>query len=246
MSDFDKFAKEYSTSIEGGGEIHHKESIDPHVYSIVGDPKGKNIYDIGCGNGYMARKLSNEGANVLASDSSKELIKIAEEKSNGFNIQYLTHDSADFSSYKDKFFDCVIMNMVIHYVDDLDKLFAGISRVLKKDGKFVFSTSHFFRPGYPYSDWIVGKVNGKKQLYIKVTGYLKPALMKVVSWWDNKTELKMNKRPLNYYVNKMSKRGLYTYRIEEPESAGFATDYSKELQKSHHIPTFIIIGAIKK
>jgi ubiquinone/menaquinone biosynthesis C-methylase UbiE len=246
MSSYDNFADEYSSSMAEEGDFHHRTSIDPQVYSMIGDAKGKYIYDIGCGNGYMARKLANQGAKVFASDLSEKLIKIAKEKSKGLDIQYMTHDATDFSSYKDNFFDCVFMNMVIHYVEDLDKLFAGVNRVLKKGGKFVFSTSHFFRPGYPYSEWVEGDVNGEKRLFIKVTGYLKPYDSKVISWWDNKTELRIINRPLNMFVNKMSEYGLYTSRIEEPESVGFAKDFSKELQGSHHIPTFIVIEATKK
>jgi len=43
----------------------------------------------------------------------------------------------------------------------------------------------------------------------------------------------------------MSKYGLYTFRLEEPKGDGFAHKYSKELQNSHYIPTYIIIGARK-
>lgn len=38
---------------------------------------------------------------------------------------------------------------------------------------------------------------------------------------------------------------IYLREIYEPESIGFAKDFSKDLQKSHHIPTYIIIGAVK-
>jgi len=246
MSDYDRFAQKYSEAMGDEGDFHHRVSIDPQVYSIIGNPMGKYIYDIGCGNGYMARKLANEGAKVFASDLSEKLINIAKEKSKGLDIQYRAHDATDFSLYQNNFLDLVVMNMVIHYVKDLDELFAGISRVLKKDGVFVFSTSHFFRPDYPYSEWVEGKINGKKQLFIKGTGYLKPTLTKVISWWDSKTELKIYNRPLGILVNKMSKHGLFTFRVEEPESVGFAKDFPQKLRESHHIPTFIIIGATKK
>lgn len=228
------------------GDFHHKTSIDPRIYLIIGSPKGKTIYDLGCGNGYMARKLAKDGARVFASDSSEKLINIAKEKSKGLDIQYLVHDATDFSLYKNNFFDCVVMNMVIHYVKDLDILFSGISRVLKKDGVLVFSTNHFFRPSYPYSKWVEGKLNGKKKLFIEVTGYLKTTAVKLISGWDNKTELTIYNRPLNVLVNKMSEYGLYVFKVKEPESVGFAKDFSEDLQKNHHIPTFIIFGAIKK
>ena len=246
MSVYNKFADEYSSSMGEKGDFHHKTSIDPQMYSIIGNPKGKIIYDLGCGNGYMARKLGKDGASVFASDASEKLIEIAKEKSKSLDIQYLVHDATDFSQYKDDFFDCVVMNMVIHYVEDLDKLFKGIGRILKRNGIFVFSTNHFFRPDYPYSEWIEGKVNNAKKLFIKVTGYLESTDVKVLSPWNNKTELTIYNRPLNVLVNKMSKYGLCVFKVKEPESIGFAKDFSEDLQKSHNIPTFIIIGAIKK
>jgi ubiquinone/menaquinone biosynthesis C-methylase UbiE len=246
MSDYDNFADKYSTSMGEAGDFHHKTSIDPQIYSIIGDAKGKTIYDVGCGNGYMARKLARDGARVFASDASKNLIDIAKDKSKEIDIKYFVHDATDFSSYKENYFDFVVMNMVIHYVKDLGKLFNGVSRILKKNGVFVFSTNHFFRPAYPYSKWEDGEINDEKRLFIKVTGYLKTTSAKLVSYWDNKTELTIYNRPLNVFVNEMSKYGLYVYKVKEPESVGFAKDFPKKLQNTHHIPTFIIIGAIKK
>jgi len=245
MSDYDKFAKQYSDSMSEQGDYFHQTQIDPHVYSIIGEPKSKTIYDIGCGNGYMARNFANKGAKVFASDLSVKLIEEAKEKSDGLDIQFRAHDATNFSEYEDRQFDVVVMNMVIHYVQDLDKLFQGISRVTKKDGVFVFSTNHFFRPPYPYSEWVSGKIDNQERLFIKVTDYLERRKTEVESGWDNKTKLIIYNHPLNELVNGMAKQGLFVFRIEEPESVGFAKDFSEQLQKSHHIPTFMTIGAKK-
>lgn len=245
MSDYDKFAKQYSKSMSEKGDYFHQTQIDPYVYSIVGNPKRKTIYDIGCGNGYMARNLTRKGAMVFASDISGELIKEAKKKSKKLNIRYAVHDATDFTSYHSNYFDVAIMNMVIHYIKDLEKLFKGISRILKKNGIFVFSTNHFFRPMYPYSEWVKGKIDDKGKLFIKVTDYLSRNKRTTTSFWDNKTKLTMYNHPLGELVNKMAKNSLYVFRVEEPESVGFAKDFSKPLQKSHHIPTFLIMGAKK-
>lgn len=245
-SDYDKFAREYSDSMGEEGDYFHKTQIDPHLYKIIGDPNGKTIYDLGCGNGYMARNLARKGARVIASDISPELIKIAQEKSRELNINYSVREGTDFEGFEDGQFDVVVMNMVIHYIDDLDKLFEGISRVLKPGGAFAFSTNHFLRPTTPYSEWEEGTLYGGKKLFIKLTNYLKTYTVTKKSKWDKTTELGIINRPLNEFVNKMSKKGLYMNEVYEPESVGFATDFSEELQKSHHIPTFIIIGVIKK
>ena len=245
MSDYDKFAKKYSEAMGEKGDFFHRTQIDPFIYSMIGNPKGKITYDIGCGNGYIARNLSRKGAHVYASDISSKLIDIAIDKSKGLDIEYLVHDATDFTNYKSSQFDIVILNTVVNYIKNLDKLFKGISKVLKKDGKCVIATNHFLRPVYPYSDWIIGEIDGKKTLFTKVTHYLKTIKKVVVSGWDNKIKIKLYNRPLNIYVNTLSKYGLYLERVEEPESSGFARNFSKKLQKSHLIPTYLIFSAKK-
>lgn len=246
MSAYDNVAKQYSDSMSEDGDFYHSTQIDPNIYKIIGNPRGKTIYDLGCGNGYISRNLAKKGAKVFASDISSELIKLAEEKSKDLDITYSTREALDFEGFSDNQFDVVVMNMVIHYIKDLDSLFKGVSRILKKDGLFVFSTSHPFRPAYPYSEWETGKINSEEVLFIKTTGYLKEEARDGICWCDNKTKLKMYNQPINLLVNTMAKYGLYTSQIIEPESDGFAHKYSKELQNSHHIPTFIIFGATKK
>jgi ubiquinone/menaquinone biosynthesis C-methylase UbiE len=245
MSTYDKFAKKYSDSMGEEGDYYHKKYIDPAIYSIIGNPKGKIIYDIGCGNGYMARYFAKKGAKVYASDISEKLIKIAERKSKRLDITYHTHDAIDFSKYKSSFFDFVVMNMSIHYIEDLGKLFKGISRVLKPKGVFAFSTSHFLRPDYPYSDWVLGKLDNKETAFVTLTGYLETRKDMVTSWWDKKTKLPIISRPLNEYVNSLAKHNLYLYKVIEPESPEFGKRFPEKLRESHHIPTYMIFGAKK-
>lgn len=245
MADYDDVAKLYSNAMPEEGDFYHRTQIDPYLYSIIGDPKGKIICDLGCGNGYISRNLARKGAKVYASDISSKLVAIAKKKSNGLDISYSVHDATTFDTYKKDMFDVVVMNMVIHYIKDIDALFAGIGKVLKKGGIFVFSTNHPFRPVYPYSDWTVGKIGNKDRLFIKVTGYLKQESRPGVCWCDNKTKLHFCNQPLHAMVNTMSKYGLFTFRLEEPVGDGFAHNYPKKLRDSHFIPTFIIIGVKK-
>lgn len=243
MADYDDVAKQYSDAMPDTGDFYHRTQIDPPVYSMIGNPKDKVIYDLGCGNGYISRNLARGGAKVYASDISSKLIDIAKEKSKGLDISYSVHDAIVFNAYEKGMFDIVVMNMVMHYIQDVGALCKGINRVLKKDGIFVFSTNHPFRPAYPYSDWTIGKINDKDTLFIKVTGYLKEESRNGICWCDNKTVIHMFNQPLHILVNTMSKYGLFTYRVEEPVGDGFAQIYPKELQDSHFIPTFIVICA---
>jgi 2-polyprenyl-3-methyl-5-hydroxy-6-metoxy-1,4-benzoquinol methylase len=245
MADYDKFAKQYSDSMGENGDEVHNTQIDPYIYKIIGDVNGKVICDLGCGNGYMARYFYKNGAEVFASDVSKELVSIAKEKSKGLNIHYQVHSAEELDNYKDKTFDAVVMNMSIHHIKDSNRLFSGVSRILKDKGIFAFSTNHFFRPHYPYSEWVLDKIEGKETLFIKVTKYLEHKESNILSGWDNKTMMKNYTRTLSDFINNLSNNNLYTFKIYEPEPVNSGQAFSKELQKTHHIPTFIIVGAIK-
>jgi len=245
MNSYNNFAKQYSDSHGEEGDYFHKTQIDPYIYKIIGDPKDKTIYDLGCGNGYISRNLAKSRAKIFASDISDELVKIAKDKSEGLDISYSVRDGIDFSGFSNGQFDVVIMNMVIHYIEDIDTLFKEISRVLKPNGILAFSTNHFFRPASPYSDWVKGEINGQEKLFIKVTNYLETHSVKTKSVWDNETELTIINRPLNQCINTLSKYNLFVKEVYEPESVGFAKSFTEDLQKSHHIPTFIIFGVGK-
>lgn len=243
MAIYDYFASEYSSSMGEEGDYFHRTQIDPYIFQMLGEVKGKKIYDLGCGNGYLARKLAKLGARVKASDESRELIKIAKEL--GGEVEYKIHDGVNFGEYKAREFDAVILNMVIHYIQDLDKLMEGVARVLKRGGKLVFSMPHFLRPNYPYSEWIKGEIGGKEKLFIKVTGYLEEEARKTESMFGKEFEVVLYHRPLKRYIEAMSRHGLYVVNIGEPESKGFAKQFSEKLQKSHLIPTFLIMSAKK-
>jgi ubiquinone/menaquinone biosynthesis C-methylase UbiE len=60
MSSYDKFAKQYSDSHGEVGDYYHRTQIDPAIYKVVGNPRGKTIYDLGCGNGYLSRNLAKK------------------------------------------------------------------------------------------------------------------------------------------------------------------------------------------
>jgi SAM-dependent methyltransferase len=107
----------------------------PATLSLVGNPRAKKILDFGCGSGIYAKILSKKGAIVKGFDISEEMLKIARENNPGLDLR-------QGSGYKipfDEKFDIVIAALVIDYFDNWDRVFEQVSRVLKKNGIFIFS-----------------------------------------------------------------------------------------------------------
>ena len=124
MTSFDSFAEQYAKTMGDTGDYTHRKTINPTLFKAIGNFKGKVIYDIGCGNGYIAKKLAREGAKeVRAPDISKKLISIAknEYENPGNKIKYFVSEASDFSNLPKNHFDLIIMNMSIHYIKDFEK-----------------------------------------------------------------------------------------------------------------------------
>jgi ubiquinone/menaquinone biosynthesis C-methylase UbiE len=143
---FDRFAEEYDQEMGDAGDYAHQQTIDKCLLELVGDASGLTIYDLACGNGYMARKFMKEGAReVWASDVSQKLLDFAQTKYDLLGIKYLHREADDFSDIPEGHFDLITMHMAIFYMEDLDKLFSNIYKALKPAGRFVFTCDHPLR-----------------------------------------------------------------------------------------------------
>lgn len=140
---YDQFANEYSSMIDSWEIVEVfgliRDLLIPRILDYVGDISGMNVLDAGCGEGYIARKLKNQGAKITAIDISPRLIQIARTKDDGADIEYLVHDlSKPLPQYSD-FFDLVVSNMVLMDVFDYLGFVSTLSSVTKTGGHVVLS-----------------------------------------------------------------------------------------------------------
>lgn len=139
---YSEFAREYDAAIRNN--IYNAQYERPSLLALLPDVKGKTVLDLGCGPGMYSEFLVENGAKVTAVDGSAEMIAIVEEKS-GNQIHCYVQDLADgLPKERDETFDIVLCPLMIHYLEDLTKLFRDVKRVLKPEGLFVFSTHHPF------------------------------------------------------------------------------------------------------
>ncbi len=100
------------------------------------------LLDLGCGTGFLTSELLGEGAYlqpVIALDIALPMLQAARTKLTGMpNVDYLCAD-AEQLPLAGRSVDSVLSNLALQWCVNLDAVFADIKRVLKPDGRLVFS-----------------------------------------------------------------------------------------------------------
>jgi len=108
---------------------------------------GQSVLDIACGNGLYARRLAARGAQVVAFDFAEEMIARARQRTNEHaeRITYMVLDVADEAALLrlgEGQFDAAICQMALMDMADIEPLLRALPRLLRPDGRFVFSVMH--------------------------------------------------------------------------------------------------------
>ena len=100
----------------------------------------EKLLDIGIGTGLASIKFSQIGLKVFGLDSSQDMLSACESRSfaESLNLYDISKDSIPF---EDQYFNHTICCGVLHFLDDLEPLFAEVKRVSRKEGIFAFSIS---------------------------------------------------------------------------------------------------------
>ncbi len=97
------------------------------------DFKGKNVVDIGCGDGGKAKELVKQGANVIGIEPNLESWKLNEFKAPGFKI---LNGGAEKLDIEDNWADIIISMYSLHHVptESMQGAILEACRVLKNAG----------------------------------------------------------------------------------------------------------------
>ncbi|TCL57326.1 methyltransferase family protein [Kineothrix alysoides] len=146
---FDQYAKMSRSQhgLSGAGEWHQFKALFP-------DLKDKTVLDLGCGYGWHCKYAVERGAKqVLGIDLSEKMIHEANEKNADSKIIYRVWGLDDYDYPADSY-DCVISNLVLHYIADIDTIFKKIFRTLKTGGIFLLNMEHPVFTAGVQQDWI--------------------------------------------------------------------------------------------
>jgi SAM-dependent methyltransferase len=111
---------------------------------LLGDVKGKRVLDLGCGAGENAIALSQKGAHVIAIDTSKGQLALARKLAEAAEVRVEWHesDASDLAFLRADSIDLALGAGVVGEIEDVDRLFRQVHRVLRPGAPFVFSIDH--------------------------------------------------------------------------------------------------------
>lgn len=101
--------------------------------------EGKNLIELGCGNGRDAIFLSKHKINVIAIDQSESSINNLKVSNSNDNIEFIADDFIETRLLEEERFDYVYSRFTLHSISEEqeDILLKRVYKALKKDGMFL-------------------------------------------------------------------------------------------------------------
>ncbi len=249
---WDDLSSWYDVKQGENGDLWHRALIDPALIKLVGEVRGKDVLDLGCGNGYLSRRFSKEGAKVTAIDSSPSMIERARahDPSNKLGITYAVSDTADLH-LQDESFDIIFANMSLMDMENTEGAIKEVGRVLRKRGRFVASISHPCFDNGRNSSWLLERTledNGSvTKMYRKIRAY-QTFSSEEYAWKISDGERAWTRgyhRPLNWYAKLLKSNGLAITSLEEPEPTPEFLEKESDGRFFLEVPLHLVIEALK-
>lgn len=218
---YDAIADWYDAQVrDDAGLLPFHELAIAALLDLLGDVPGRDVCDLACGQGIVARELARRGARVTGVDLSERLLAIArrEEAAAPLGVAYLRDDAHTLATLPDARFDAVACNLALMDIPDLAAVGAAVARVLRPGGAFAFTITHpcLIPPGSRWTTAVGGGPGRHVRGYF-AEGYAVPPHAPGV-----RGRVGTYHRTLATYLNTLIGLGLTLDRIAEPQATGLA------------------------
>jgi ubiquinone/menaquinone biosynthesis C-methylase UbiE len=111
---------------------------------LLGNVDGKRILDLGCGTGHNAIALAKQGAKVIGIDESSDQVADARAACERERVKVELHHAplAELAFIRADTIDAVLSVWGLAPVEDVDRVFRQVDRVLKPEHPLVLSMPH--------------------------------------------------------------------------------------------------------
>jgi len=250
-SEWDALAKWRDFRMGERGDLWHRALIDPALLRILGSVRGLRVLDVGCGNGYLTRRLKRLGATQsVGVDAANASIQLARrrEAAHPTGAEFLRADAARLTQFEDGSFDRVVANMSLMDIRDAAATIREVGRLLDPRGRFVCSISHPCFDLDEQSAWVVERRPYRETIARKIEGYRRERSVRV-PWKVSDTEMAYTTsfhRTLATYSRYLNEAGLVILRLDEPAPKPELIRKSPQGRFIAEIPLHLVIEAAHK
>jgi 2-polyprenyl-3-methyl-5-hydroxy-6-metoxy-1,4-benzoquinol methylase len=201
--------------------------VRPAVRRLLDLSPNERVLELACGNGALARELARDGAQVLATDFSATFLRLAEERTRDYpdladRIEYRLVDATDpaqlASLGSGQEFDAAVCVMGLMDMPVLDPLMSAVARLLKPNGRFVWSVVHPCFNTRGGSMMIEQEDRGGELVTtyaVKITRYLEPLAVRGLGIIGQPVPHYSFERPLSMLLASGFRAGLVLDGLEE-------------------------------
>ncbi|HUF54972.1 MAG TPA: class I SAM-dependent methyltransferase [Thermohalobaculum sp.] len=101
------------------------------LLALLGPVEGRDVLDLGCGDGALTLRLVEAGARVVGVDASADMVEAA--RARGLDARQADGAALPFEVA----FDAVFSNAALHWMPRPDPVIEGVGRALRPGGRFV-------------------------------------------------------------------------------------------------------------
>ena len=248
-------AESWADFVRKGKDYYREGLNNPAAFKLIGKVTGLTVLDLACGEGYNTRILAKKGAKVTGVDLSEKMIELAIEKEAAQNlgITYIACDAAHMTALPSSHFDLATCFMSLQDIEQLEDTISEIARLLKTNGRFIFSIPH------PCFEELVKDIKGWRWRN-KSAAHTEEETELEKGTYSNNVEFEIHwtmerltqpfrtvsfHRTISDYSQALFQNGFHISRLVEPKPTMDAVLKHPALGKALETPQSIIFEAVK-
>jgi 2-polyprenyl-3-methyl-5-hydroxy-6-metoxy-1,4-benzoquinol methylase len=232
-----------------GADYYRAFVHGPALLEACGEVAGRDVLDLGCGEGYFCRALASRGARVTGVELSDRMLEHARasEREEPLGIDYRRGSAAEIAGlFGDARFPLVTACMALHDMADVPAVLAAVHRVLEPEGRFVYSIPHPFSD-MAYREWERDAL--RRKLWLRVDRYFESGrattewnMPRLVAHWSTPYW----RMTLAESTGLLARAGFLIRRLDEPRPTPEQIAERPDLEDCSRVPFFLVVEAVKE
>lgn len=130
-------------------DINNNKTRDLEAEALMetlAEVRFSNCLEIGCGTGKNTEWLVTKAESVVAVDLSDKMLATAKSKIKSANVQFIQADiNNEWDFLNEEKFDLATFSLVLEHIEDLNKIFEKLKKVVKAEGYVYVGELHPFK-----------------------------------------------------------------------------------------------------